>query len=63
MSAMLENYRDKDGITIKEAQIIIRTGRNSIYKLIKDGKLKHIRVGKKILIPKQYLIEFLQSNT
>lgn len=58
---MLENY--KDVLTVKEVQTIIRTGRNSTYKLIKENKIKHICVGKKILIPKQYLIEFLKTNT
>ena len=60
---MLENYKDKDVITVQEAQTIIRAGRNLTYRLIKDGKLKHIRVGNKIIIPKKYLIEFLQDNT
>lgn len=60
---MLENYKYKDVLTVKEVQTIIRAGRNFTYKIIKDGKLKHIRVGRKILIPKQYLIEFLQTNS
>lgn len=58
---MLESY--KDVLTAAEVQAILKIGRNSIYKLIQNNKIKHIRVGKKILIPKQYLIEFLQTNT
>lgn len=58
---MLENYEDV--LNASEVQVILKIGKNSTYKLIKENKIKHIRVGKKILIPKQYLIEFLQSNT
>lgn len=58
---MLENYQDV--LTVKEVQAILKIGRNSTYQLIKDNKVKHIRVGNKILIPKHYLIKFLQSNT
>ena len=50
-------------LTVKEVQAILKIGRNSTYRLIKDNKIKHICVGKKIIIPKQYLIEFLQTNT
>ena len=52
-----------DVLTAKDLYEILPIGRNAIYKLLKDNTIKHIRVGNKILIPKQYLIEFLQSNT
>lgn len=56
---MLENY--KDILSVNDLYTILPLGKNSIYKLISDNKIKHIRVGNKILIPKQYLIEFLET--
>ena len=41
-------------LTVKEVQAILKIGRNSTYRLIKDNKIKHICVGKKIIIPKRY---------
>lgn len=58
---MLEDY--KDVLTVQEVQKILKIGRNSIYKLLKNNEIKHICIGKKIIIPKQYVIDFLQSNT
>lgn len=33
-------------------------GRNSLYGLIQVGRIKHIRVGRKILIPRSELTDF-----
>lgn len=52
-----------DVLTAKDLYEILPIGRNAIYKLLKDNTIKHIRVGNKILIPKQYLIDFLKTNT
>lgn len=59
MTAMLENYNDV--LTVKDIQAILHIGRNSAYRLIKTNTVKHIRVGNKILIPKKYIIEFLET--
>lgn len=58
---MFDNYADV--MTVDELKEVLRIGRNAAYELIKNGSIKHIRVGKKILIPKQNVIDFLQSNT
>jgi len=55
---MLEKY--KDVLTVDELREILRIGRSSAYSLIKTNRIKHIRVGSKIMIPKQYVIEFLK---
>lgn len=33
-------------------------GRNSVYSLIQAGRIKHIHVGRKILIPRSELTDF-----
>ena len=37
-------------------------GRNSVYGLIEAGRIKHIRLGRKILIPRSELEEFLMRE-
>ncbi len=56
---MLENY--KDVLSVQDLYNILPIGRNSIYKLLNSNTIKNIRVGNKIIIPKQSLIDFLQT--
>lgn len=56
---MLEDC--KDVLSVQDLYAILPIGRNSIYKLLSSNKIKNIRVGNKIIIPKQYLIDFLQT--
>lgn len=56
---MLENYPDV--LTAKQLYDILPIGRNRIYKLLADRKIKHIRMGKKIIILKKDLIEALEK--
>ncbi len=56
---MLEDY--KDVLSVNDLYDILPIGRNNIYKLLNSNIIKNIRVGNKIIIPKQYLIDFLQS--
>ena len=54
-----ENYPDI--VTPDDIQKMLRIGRNSVYDLLKQGKIKSLRVGKKYLIPKTSVINFLQT--
>lgn len=56
---MLENYSDV--LTPKELKEILRIGFNKVYDLIKNGDIKSLRVGNKIIIPKSAVLEYLQS--
>lgn len=53
------NYPDI--VTPEDIQKMLRLGRNSVYNLLKQGKIKSLRVGKKYLIPKTSVINFLQT--
>lgn len=55
---MLKEY--KDILTVKELYDILPLGKNKIYELLNNGCIKNIKIGKKILIPKKYLIDFLE---
>ena len=48
-----------DALTTKECMSFLNIGRNSLYKLLKEGSLGSIRVGKKYIIPKSSLEHYL----
>ncbi len=56
---MLEKYNDV--LSVKDLYEILPIGRNNIYKLLNSNKIKNIRVGNKIIIPKPYVVEFLET--
>ena len=48
-------------ISIDNLQEILHIGRNAAYSLLKEGKIKTIKVGKKYIIPKQSVINFIKA--
>jgi excisionase family DNA binding protein len=45
--------------TVEEAAAVTTLGRSTIKQQIADGKLRVIRVGRRVLIPRQSLEDFL----
>ena len=56
---MLEDC--KEVLSVQDLYELLPIGRNNIYKLLNNRTIKNIRIGNKIIIPKQYLIDFLQT--
>ena len=56
---MFENY--KDILTPAGAAEALGICKNSIYEFLKNGTIASIRVGKKIIIPKIYLMGFINT--
>lgn len=54
---MFESYNDV--LTVKETCNALSIGRNNLYRLLKDEKIKSIKIGKKYIIPKVYLIDYV----
>lgn len=46
----------------EEAGQILGIGRNGVYELLRNNKLRSIKVGRKILIPLSAIEEFLAGN-
>ena len=46
-------------LTVLEVSKILRIGKNATYELVKRGKISSIQVGRKIIVPKACLIDFL----
>lgn len=48
--------------TVEETLPILGVSRPTLYKLINDGQLRSIKVGRKILIPLSAIDEFLNGG-
>ena len=49
-------------LTIPEAAKLLRIGRNSAYEAVRRGDLPVIRIGHRLLVPRQALLEMLSST-
>ena len=52
---------DPDGRTVSQVACILGIGLNSAYRLVKEKQIGCIRVGKRILIPKVCVADYLTS--
>lgn len=50
------------GLNVKEVAQALGIGLNSTYDLLRSGRLKHIRVGRRILIPAREVEAFLERE-
>lgn len=57
---MFENYPDI--LTVPQVCEALSVSKNTIYKVLSDGTIPHIRVGSKYLVPKPCLIEFIEKS-
>ncbi len=48
-------------IRVEDLMPILGIGRNTAYELIRCGKIRSIRIGKQLRIPKQALIDYLSD--
>lgn len=56
---MFQEYPDV--VSVEEIQQMLRLGKNTVYTLLKNEIIKSIKVGKKYIVPKQYVMNFLNS--
>ena len=56
---MFDNY--KDILSVSEACEALSIGKNTIYNLLHKGILKSRKVSRKYLIPKEFIIEFVNT--
>ena len=60
---MTKHIRDyPDVLTVEEVKEILQIGRKSAYRLIENNEIQHFRIGTKIRIPKQCLIDYLNKR-
>ena len=62
---MASKYRSYDELPltlqVEDLMPILGIGRNTAYELIRCGKIRSIRIGKQLRIPKQALIDYLSD--
>ncbi len=51
-----------DVLRPEDLQKILHTGRNTVYSILADGTIRSIKIGKKYLVPKLYLIQYLYPD-
>lgn len=49
-------------LTVPEAADLLRVGRTTMYRLIHSGEIKHIKIGRKVLIPRIYINNFVENK-
>jgi len=56
---LFKQYQDLLDMT--ELQSALGVGRSTAYRLIRSGQIRHLRVGRKIKIPRWALMDFVES--
>jgi len=46
-------------LTVLEAGAVLRIGRNTVYELVRCGRLRSLKIGRNIRIPRDAIAEFL----
>lgn len=59
---MSENNSDIKVYTMKEVADMLRVSYIYLTQMVKDGKLQAVKIGRRKLITKQALDEFLENN-
>lgn len=52
-----------DVLTVMEAAEVLRVGRSTMYKLVESGEVQHIKIGRKVLIPRLFLQNFVEESS
>ena len=63
---MASKYRSYDELPltlrVEDLMPILGIGQNTAYELVRCGKIRSIRIGKQLRIPKQALIDYLSDD-
>lgn len=59
-----EMFTEYDEIlSIEDVMEILHIEKNSVYSLLKSNEIRNIRVGKRYIVPKQSVINFITAIT
>jgi len=56
---MFDDYPDI--VTVTQICKMLNLGRNSVYRLLKNGSIHHVQLGRKRIVPKKSVIQFLDT--
>jgi excisionase family DNA binding protein len=56
----LKDYPDV--LTVKQLAQVLGVGKNTAYELVRVNAVSHLKVGRKYLIPKRCVVDYLNSS-
>ena len=59
MDKIFTSYQDI--VTVADIMNMLNLGKSSVYDLLRTKQIRHVRVGKKYLVPKQAVIDFVNG--
>ena len=63
---MTSNYYSFDELPLtlraEDLMPVLNIGRNTAYELVRSGKIRSIRIGRQLRIPKDALVEYLSDE-
>ena len=48
-----------DVVTVNDVMKMLHIGKSNVYKLLRENSIKSVKVGKRFIIPKRSVIEFV----
>lgn len=48
-------------LTVEQTAQVLQLGKTRVYELVRSGKLRSLRIGRKIRVPKNALLDFLDT--
>ena len=66
--SMIRRERERElrsysmALTVPEVAEILRVCTKTVYKLIKEGSIPHVKIGREIRVPQGRLIDYLQNS-
>jgi len=48
-------------LAIEDLQTALGIGRSMAYRLVRSGDIRHLRIGRKIKIPRRYLVDYIEA--
>ena len=49
-------------LRVEDLMPILDIGRNTAYELVRSGRIRSVKVGRQIRVPRDAVVEFLSSN-
>ena len=66
MTSMTSNYRSYDELPltlrVEDLMPMLNIGRNTAYELVRSGKIRSIRIGRQLRIPKDAIQDYLAQR-
>lgn len=49
-------------LSVEQLAVVLQVGRNTAYELVRSGRIRSVRVGHQIRVPRSALQDFLEKN-